>query len=216
VTVEHGIVRDVFVEMESIQEEEVQTARVEVTSKQLQSEWNIRRYTAFNTGGPGRTSPTVELTFSPRSVHPNQGAALDFNLGCLRIGRACSRCDIQPFICEDYDHGDWFFFEMRGNLLKSFQTTVNGLAMGTSEDAITNRVGWGALGSQRLFDDKLPYRFPVGTMFGDHNPTRLIYYVKKWREQSENPKDQTVIFVLDPQDRVVAIRSKVEGVLSRP
>jgi YD repeat-containing protein len=54
-------------------------------------------------------------------------------------------------------------------------------------------------------------------MFGDRNPTRLIYYVKKWRqEQSGNPRDQTVTFVFDAQDKVVAITSNADSIHSRP
>jgi hypothetical protein len=122
--------------MESIQPDEVHSARSVVASKQGPAAWNIRRYTAFNSGGPGRTSPTVEVTFTPRSAHPNQDAALDFNLECLRIGRACSRCEMLARICEDEQRGDWFYFEMSGNLLKTFQAAVNELRLGSSEEAV--------------------------------------------------------------------------------
>lgn len=120
-------------------------------------------------------------------------------------------------ICEDDLHGDWFYFEMSGDLLKSFQNAVNDLPLGSSEDKVVSRIGWGGLTAQQLFDDKLPYRFPDGTMFGDSNPERLIYYAKKWREEHrENPKDQTVTFVFDKQDRLTGIISQADGIRSRP
>ena len=216
VTVEHGIVTGLFVEMESIQQKEIHTARTVVTSKQVAAAWNIRRYTAFNTGGPGRTRPTVEVSFTPRSAHQNQDAALDFNLKCLQIGRTCSQCEILPRICEDEANGNWFYFEMSGDLLKNFQIAVNGLRLGCSEDAVVDRIGWGGITPHPLFDDKLPYRFPDGTMFGDDNPKQLIYYLKKRREGGENLQDQTVSFVFDKQDRLTGIISKADGIRSRP
>ena len=217
VTVEHGTVTDLLVSVESIQQQEVHTARTRITSKPLASAWNVRRYTAFNTGGPGRTTPTVEITFSPRSRHPKQEAALDFNLSCLRIGRSCSRCEILPGSCEDDEHGDWFYFEMPDDLVKNFQTAVNQLRLGNPEKIVISRIGWGGLTSQPLFDDKLPYRFPDGTMLGESDPERLIYFVKKWREQDRpNPQDQTVTFVFDKQDRLTGIMSHADGIRSRP
>jgi hypothetical protein len=203
--------------MDSIQQEEVHRARTLITSEPVASAWNIRRYTAFNTGGPGRTTPTVEIEFNPRSRHPNQGGTLDFNLNCLRIGRRCSRCEILPGICEDDEHGDWFYFEMSDNLLKDFQTAVNELRLGNSERIVVSRIGWGGLTSRPLFDDKLPYRFPDGTMLGERDPERLIHFVKKWREQDRpNPQDQTVTFVFDKQDRLTGIMSQADGIRSRP
>jgi hypothetical protein len=55
-------------------------------------------------------------------------------------------------------------------------------------------------------------------MFGDHEPERLIYYVKKWRqyEERDNPKDQTVTFVFDSQDRLVRVDSKADGIPGIP
>ena len=217
VTVEHGIVSELLVALESIQEKEVHRARTVITSKPSLPMWSIERYTAVNTGGPGRTTPTLLTTFNPRSPHAGQDAALDFNLNCLRIGRHCSPCEILPRICEDDEHGEWFYFEMPDDLLKNFRTTVNRLPLGSSLDLVVNRVGWDGLTSRELFDDRFPYRFPDGTMFGDSDPRRLIYYVKKWRKQRErNPRDQTVTFVFDKQDRLARITSQVDGVGTRP
>jgi hypothetical protein len=210
-------VTEVAVEVESIQEEEVNRARTVLTSKREASAWNIRRYTAFITGGPGRTSPTLETRFNPTKPHPNQDAALDFNVNCLLIGRKCSRCEILPRICEDAEHGNWFYFEMPPELLENFQTAVNHVRLGSGKDDVAKIVGWGGLTSRRLFDDKFPYRFPDGTMLGDREPERLIYYVRKWREDdNNNPKNQTVTFVFDEQDRLTKINSQVDGIRSRP
>ncbi len=219
VTVEHGIVSELQITLESIQEKEVHTARTVVASNPSLPTWNIERYTAFHTGGPGKTSPTVEVRFNPRTRYPKQESALDFNLNCLRVGRSCSQCEILPGICEDEEHGEWFYFEMPDDLLKTFQSAVNKLPLGISEDSVVSRLGceWGGFGSWDLFDDKLPYRFPDGTNFGDIDPPRLIYYVKKWRERREgNNRDQTVTLVFDKQDRLVRIVSQADGVRNRP
>ena len=218
IAVEHGTVIDLVVDQVSLQQEDYHQARIIITSKPLASPWNIRRYTAHITGGPGRHAPTVELKFNPRNRHPNQEAALDFNLECLRFGRNCSTCEILPGVCEDYEHGDWFYFELSPELLKDFQAAVNHLNPGSTEDNVVKIVGSGSFASQRLFDDRLPYRFPDGTVFGDQEPKRLIYYVKKWRqyEEQDNPKDKTVTFVFDNRDRLFKIDSKADGILSVP
>jgi hypothetical protein len=212
VTVEHGVVTEIFVELDSMQKEETQRGRTVITSKSVPA-WNIRRYTAFNTGGTTRTSPTVEATLNPKWPHPNQDAALDFNLRCLGLGRSCSSCEILPRICEDDEHGQWFYFEMSRDLLSSFRDVVNELPMHCPEGLVMNRVGGGRLTSQALYDDKLPYRFPDGTVFGDAEPNRLIYYLKKRREaNNDDPKDQKVTFVFDDEDRLAAIVSQADGI----
>jgi hypothetical protein len=54
-------------------------------------------------------------------------------------------------------------------------------------------------------------------MFGDSDPKRLIYYVKKWREEDEgNSQDRTVTLVFDKHDRLTEIKSAVEGIRTRP
>jgi hypothetical protein len=55
-------------------------------------------------------------------------------------------------------------------------------------------------------------------MFGDRNPEILIYYTKKFRqyEEHDNPKDQTVAFIFDSQDRLVRVDSKADGIRSIP
>lgn len=218
VTVERGTVSEVLVELESIQQEEDHRGRAFITSRPGPA-WNIKRYTAFSTGGGlGRTSPTVETIDNPKWPHQNADAALDFNVRCLRIGQSCSACEILPRICEDDDHGQWFYFEMSGDLLSNFRAAVNELPMGSSEDILNHRIGEDRLTSKNLYDDKLPYRFPDGTVFlGDTSPLSVIYYVKKWRERNEdNPKDQKVTFVFDKEDRLVQIISQADGILNRP
>ena len=215
ITVEHGTVTALEVSQGSLQQEEGHLARTVITSKPVAPLWNIRRYTAHVTGGPEGTAPTVELTFNPRSQHPNQEAALDFNLGCLRLGRSCSRCEILPSICEDDEHGNWFYFEMPPELLKDFQAAVNHIKLGSTEDHVAKMVGSGGYTPQQLFDDRLPYRFPDGTIFG--NSESSIYYVKKWRENdNDNPKNQKVTFIFDEEDRLVRIDSKADGIHSIP
>lgn len=218
ITVEHGIVTDLEVEQASLQQEDYQQARTIISSKPLASPWNIRRYTAHITGGPGRHAPTVELKFNPGSQHPNQESALNFNLKCLRLGKSCSTCEMLPGICEDDEHGNWFYFEMSPELLRGFQAAVEHLKLGSTQDRVIKIIGWGGPTSQQLFDDRLPYRFPENTMFGEHEPESLIYYVKKWRqyEERDNPKDQTVKFVFDSRDRLVRIDSKADGIPSIP
>lgn len=218
ITIEHGTVLDLEVSEVSLQQEDYHQARTIITSRPLASPWNIRRYTAHITGGPGRRAPTVELKFNPHSQHPHQEAGLDFNLKCLRLGRSCSTCEILPSVCEDYEYGNWFYFEMSPELMKVFQAAVSHLKLGSAEDHVVKIVGWGGLTSQQLFGDRLPYRFPDGTMFGDGDPESLIYYVKKWRqfEEHDNPKDQTVTFVFDNQGRLVRVDSKADGIRSIP
>lgn len=216
ITVEHGIVTDLLVEQSSLQQEDYQQARTIISSKALVSPWNIRRYTAHITGGPGRHAPTVELRFNPRIHHPDQEAALNFNLKCLRLGRSCSACEMLPTVCQDDEHGDWFYFEMPPELLRDFQAAVNRLKLGSTQDQVVKTIGSGGLTSLRLFDDRLPYRFPDDTMFAGQEPETLIYFVKKWRqyEEHENPRDQTVTLVFDSQDRLVRIDSKADGIRS--
>ena len=151
ITVERGTVTDLEVVQASIQQEDYHQARTIITSRPLASLWNIRRYTAHITGGPGRHAPTVELKFNPRSQHPNQEAALDFNLNCLRLGRRCSTCEILPGVCEDDEHGNWFYFEMPPELLKDFQAAVKHLKLGSTEDQVVKVVGWGAFTAARDF-----------------------------------------------------------------
>lgn len=218
ITVERGTVMDLVVVQASIQQDDYHQARTIITSRSLASLWSIRRYTAHITGGPGRHAPTVELKFNPRSQHPNQETALDFNLKCLRLGRSCSTCEMLPGVCEDDEHGNWFYFEMSPELLKDFHAAVEHLKLGSTQDHVVKIIGWGGLTSQQLFDDRLPYRFPENTMFGDHEPEGLIYYVKKWRqyEDRDNTKDQTVKFVFDSRDRLVKVDSKADGIPSIP
>jgi hypothetical protein len=214
ITVEHGIVTDLEVEQASLQQEDYQQARTIISSKPLASLWNIRRYTAHITGGPGRHAPTVELKFNPPSQHPNQESAVNFNLKCLRFGRSCSTCEMLSGVCEDDKHGNWFYFEMPPELLRDFQAAVEHLKLGSTQDHVVKIIGRGGLMSQQLFEDKLPYRFPEDTMFGNHEPESLIYYVKKWRqyEERDNQKDQTVTFVFDSRDRLVRVDSKADGI----
>ena len=214
-----GVVQEIGVFAMSVDERTSYMANTKITDDKKASPWRIRRG-GGSMEGPGEIIAGVDqikIQATPNASSARKIGALAFDLGCLRLTRHCSPCQFLPFACQEYEHGDWFYFELPGDLLKHFQSAVNDLPLGSSEKIVVNRVGWGGLISQGLFDDKLPYRFPDGTMFGDSDPKRLIYYVKKWREEDEgNSQDRTVTLVFDKHDRLTEVKSAVEGIRSRP
>jgi hypothetical protein len=214
-----GVVQEIGVFAMSVDERTSYMANTKITGDEKVSPWRVRRG-GGSMEGPGEIIAGVDqikIQATPNATSTRKMGALGFDLGCLRLTRHCSPCQLLPFACLEYDQGDWFYFELRGDLLKNFQTAVNELRLGSSEEVVASRLGWGGLTRQELFEDKLPYRFPDGTMFGDSDPKRLIYYVKKWREEYEgNSRDRTVTFVFDKHDRLAGIKSEVEGIRGRP
>jgi hypothetical protein len=132
--------------------------------------------------------------------------------------KVLAECEILSRICEDAEHGQWFYFEMSDDLLNDFRATVDELPIGSAEEVLTHRLGGDRLTSKNLYDDKLPYRFPDGTVFlGDTSPLSVIDYVKKRRDRNEDsPEDQKVTFILHDRGRLVRVASQAEGIRSRP
>jgi hypothetical protein len=215
-----GVVQKIGVFAMSVDDRTAYRATTKIIGDKNASPWSIQRH-GGSMEGPGEIIAGVdiiEIQATPNASNTRKIGALDFDLGCLRLTRRCDPCQLLPFACQDYEHGDWFYFKMSGDLLKEFQTAVNELPLGISEETLADRLGWGDGPSPReLFEDKLPYRFPDGTMFGDSDPKRLIYYVKKWREEHEgNSQDRTVTLVFDKHDRLAGVKSEVEGIRDRP
>jgi hypothetical protein len=215
----NGVVQEIGVFAMSVDERTSFMANTKITGDKRASPWRIRRG-GGSMEGPGEIIAGVDdikIQATPDATTTRKIGALDFDLGCLRLTRHCSPCQLLPFACQEYEHGDWYYFELPGDLLKDFQVAVNELPLGSSREMAAGRLGWGGLTSQELFEDKLPYRFPDGTMLGDHDPERLIYYVKKWREEQEgNSHDRTVTLVFDKNNRLTGTKSDVEGIRVRP
>jgi hypothetical protein len=190
----------------------------------MSAERNITPWRILRGGGgfkgPGELAVAmdrVEIQATPDVISRRRIGALGFNLSCMRLMRHCSPCQLLPFACQAYEHGDWYYFELSDDLLKNFRTVVNDLPLGISEEMVVNRVGWGGLTSQELFDDKLPYRFPDGTMLEDSDPKHLVYYAKKWREEQDtDSRDRTITLTFDKNDRLIRVNSQVDGIHSRP
>ena len=214
-----GVIQEIGVFAMSVDERTAHMANTKIAKDKKASPWIIRR-SGGSMEGPGDILAGVdeiEVRATPEATNTRKIGALNFDLGCLRLTRHCSPCQFLVFACQEYDHGDWFYFELPADLVKNFQTAVNELPFGSSREMVASRLGWGGLTRQELFEDRLPYRFPDGTMFGDSDPKRLIYYLKKWREENEgNSQDRTVTLVFDNHDKLAGIKSQVEGVRSRP
>ncbi|HEX8817563.1 MAG TPA: hypothetical protein VF753_18875 [Terriglobales bacterium] len=213
-----GIVKSVEIQILSVNDARANMASSTIRGDRVGSPWRILR-NGGSMEGPGEVvsgMDRIEIEATADADPSRRAAALDFDVSCMRLTRHCSPCGLLPFACEDYDHGDWYYFEMSGELLRNLQVAVNGLPMGSPKSDIESRLGFGGLTNKELFDDKLPYRFPDGTMFEESEPTRLIYYVKKWREEHEgSPQDQTVTLAFDKQERLASITSQVGGISSR-
>jgi len=213
-----GVVQEIGVFAMSVDERTSYMANTKITGDKKASPWRIRRG-GGSMEGPGEIIAGVDqikIEATPNATSTRQIGALDFDLGCLRLNRHCSPCQLLPFACQEYDHGDWLYFEMPGDVLKNFQTAVNELPLGGSEEMVARRLGWSGLTQQELFGDKLPYHFPDGAMFGDSDPKRLIYYVKKWREEFDtSSKDGTVTLVFDKSDRLIRVDLQVDAIHSR-
>jgi len=214
-----GIVKSTEIYMLSVSDERGNGAFSTISADRISSPWRIVRK-GGSLEGPGEVvvgMDRIEVQATPAADPIRRIGALDFDLSCIALTKHCSPCQLLPFACEDYDHGDWCYFEMSGGLLRSFQAAVNELPLGSTKLGVEDRLGFCGFPNEGLFDDRLPYRFPDGTMFEDSDPTRLIYYVKKRREEREgSPQDQTVALTLDKQERLAAISSQVAGISSRP
>jgi len=214
-----GVVQEIGVFAMSVDERTSYMANTKITGDKNASPWRIRRGggSMEGTGEIIAGVDQIEIQATPNATSTRKIGALDFDLGCLRLTRHCSPCQLLPFACQEYDHGEWFYFELPGDLLKNFQTAVNELPLGSSEEMVASRLGWGGLTRQELFKDKLPYRFPDGTMFGDSDPKRLIYYVKRWREEQDTDSwDRRVTLIFDKNGRLARAESQVDGIRSRP
>jgi hypothetical protein len=215
----NGVVQSMDLSAFSADDTLARIAISKVSTERNVSPWRILR-SGGGFKGPGDLMvgmDRVEVQATPDTVPTRKIGALGFDLSCMQLMKRCSPCELLPFACQDYEQGDWYYFEMSGDLLNSLRSAINGLPLGSPETIVVNRVGWDGLTSQELFDDKLPYRFPDGTMVSDSDPKRLIYYVKKWREEREgNPRDKTVTFVFDQQGKLAKITSDVDGIQTRP
>jgi hypothetical protein len=214
-----GVVQRIDLSAFSADDRLAHIATSKVSADRNISPWRILR------GGGGFEGPgnltvgmdRVEIEATPGAGALRKVGALAFDLSCMRLAKHCSPCQLLPFACQDYEQGDWNYFEMSGDLLNSLRIAINGLPLGSSETIVVNRIGSDGITSHELFDDKLPYRFPSGTMFSDNDPKRQVYYVKKWREEREgNPQDQTVTFFFDEHAKLTRIVSAVDGIHTRP
>jgi hypothetical protein len=214
-----GVVQEIGVFAMSVDERKSYMANTKITGDKNASPWRIRRG-GGSMEGPGEIIAGVDqikIRATQNATSSRKIGALDFDLGCLRLTRHCSPCQLLPFACQEYDHGDWFYFELPDDLLTNFKTAVNALPLGSSEETVENRLGVALPFGRKLFEDKLPYLFPDGTVFSDSNPPRLIYYLKKWRDEDEgNSQDRTLTLVFDERNRLTGIRSQIEGIRSRP
>jgi hypothetical protein len=210
VRVHQGRVRAIQTTFESWQESDIQRVRVELASDVDSPRWNTTRYTAFNTGGPigARTTATYATTFTAASYERRKWA-FDYDLKCLRAGKSCSRCEIAPRICDDYEHGDWNYFEIPPPVLAEFREAVNKLPFGISEGEVVKRLGR----ERGQYSDRLPFDFPEGTVFGGDNT--LSYLLKMHRDRDAEPYESVVIFRFNDEVQLVGIESTVAGVHSR-
>jgi hypothetical protein len=213
----NGIVQNIGVFVMSVDDRKAYLVDTKITGDKNVSPWRVERGGGAIEGQINGGVENMKIQATPNATSIRRSGALDFDLGCFRLTRHCSPCQLLPFACQEYERGDWFYFEMSGDLLMNFRTAVNELPLGSSEETVANHLGWGGLSHRESFEDKLPYRFPDGTMFGDSDPKRLIYYVKKWRKEYEgNSQDRTMTLVFDENDRLARVESQVEGIRSRP
>jgi hypothetical protein len=215
VSTSKGIVQRVEVTAQTIDDKTANEATATISNNKHDNPWSVKTVGGIMEGetNVGTHSIEIEATVAADATKKNQ--AFDFDVGCLRITRHCSPCSLLPFACQEYEHGGWFYFQMPEGLLIEFQTAVNALPLGVSQDAVANRLGWAGLFNRTLFEDKLPFHFPDGAMSGDSDPRRLIYYVRRHREHQYNPEDQTVTLTFE-NDKLVRIKSEIAGFKNRP
>jgi hypothetical protein len=105
-------------------------------------------------------------------------------------------------------------------VLAQFRDVVTHLPMATPLSTISKMFEL-PIGSQQRTPpptDCLPYCFPDGTVFGDEDPQRVTFFVKKWRawpDAKDTRKDQGVTFFFDEEEKLVRIESQVEGIPNR-
>ncbi|HKM49060.1 MAG TPA: hypothetical protein VJX69_15825 [Terriglobales bacterium] len=218
VSTSKGVVQDLDVYALSVDDKVAHTAISEIAADRNTSPWTIqRRGGGFK--GPGEVMvgmDGIQVQATSDAVNRRKVGALDFDLRCMGLTKHCSACQLLPFACQDYEHGDWFYFEMSGDLLNNFQIAVNELPLGTSLEAVENRLGAALPFGRQLFKDKLPYSFPEGTVFENTDTRRLFYYVKRRRENEGDSQDRTVTMVFDKNDKLARVESQVDAIRSRP
>lgn len=218
VSTRRGIVRDMEVYALSVDDKIAHAAVSKITADRKDNPWRIRR-SGGSFKGPGEVivgMDMIEIQATSNAVPARKESALEFDLSCLGLTRHCSPCQLLPFACQDYKDGNWFYFEMSGDLLNNFQIAVNELPFGTSIEAVENRLGAALPFGRQLFENRLPYSFPGGTVFENTDPKRLIYYVKRRRENEDDSQDRTVTMVFDKNDKLVSVESQVNSIRSRP
>jgi hypothetical protein len=213
-----GVVQDLDVYALSVDDKIAHVAFSKIVAEQNASPWRILR-SGGGFKGPGDVAvgmDRIEIQATSNATPIRRIGALDFDLRCMESTKHCSPCQLLPFACQDYEHGDWFYFEMSGDLLNKFQIAVNELPFGTSLETVENRLGVALPFGRQLFEDKLPYSFPNGTVFEDTNPRRLIYYVKRRRENDDDSQDRTVTMVFGKANTLMRVESQVDAIRSRP
>ncbi len=228
--IKRGVVQGLEVELGSIDEEVQHSASTHIYSDDSRAApwnrtpWSIRKVEAHIAGGPGRKTSEVRVEAWHSVPNDRLLRAFGFEVSCLWLGVHCSRCQILPSACEDYDRGDWYEFVMPEEALRKFRQAVDNLKLGTQDNTILDQLGEedGFDTGRQLRDlarDRLPFDFPDGTILGSSDPESLTYYVKKWRLYRGSPEgadDRSVTFVLDKGRRLQRIESRVEGITSRP
>jgi len=224
--VKQGIVQELGVTVESTDDRIQHSATTYIYSEYShaapwnRTPWSIRYVRAHDSVGGTTSDVRVEAWSS--APKDRLLSVFDFSLNCLLLGVHCSRCQILPRACEDYEHGNWYEFTMPPKALRKFRQAVNDLKLGTPVYAITDQLGEGAgIDMQRqirdLARDRLPFDFPDGSITSSSDEN-LVYYVKRWRLHPDSPKgtdDQSVTFVFDKDRRLLRIESHVEGIVSR-
>lgn len=216
-TTRKGVVQEIQVFVISIDGKTAYEAITIIRNDISTGPWTIRREEGWFEDRITTGLKEVKIHASPNASRQIRMRALDFDLGCLHLTKYCSECEILPFACQEYEHGDWYYFEISGDLLNNFQTAVNELRLGSLKATVLSRLGNGGPSGGELFKDRLPYLFPDSTMSDSADPNRLIYYVKKRRQGYEgDSKDRVITLAFDRNDRLVRIESQVDGIHSRP
>ena len=227
--IRQGVVQGLRVEMDSSDMEIGYSAWTEIYGEDSHADvwnstpWRIRKEQSV--GGSARRTLRIIVEAWSSAPHYRILRAFDFDTRCLWLGARCTRCQILPSACEDYDHDTSYEFIMPEEALAKFRQVVNHLKLGVRRDSIQHQLEVGFVDPRgRLRDlvrNRVPFDFPWGTVLTGPTccPLSLIYYVKKWRLDyglPEGPDDRSVTFVLDENQRLQGIESRVEGIPSRP
>jgi len=217
-TVKEGVLSEMYVREESAAAATLTEARVTIDTEE-RAPWSVRRHDGIIEGAIFGEVDAIEIRATRLATPARLDHALDFDVACLGIFKHCSPCQFHSFACEEYERGDWYDFELASPVLAQFRDTVNDLPMGTTLGRIAKMFERPIVGEQRAHPvDCLPYCFPDGTVFGDENPRRVTFFVKKWRawpEATDTKKDQGVTFVFDGEEKLQRIESQVVGISSR-